>query len=115
MHVNRRGDVDGVSITTHERACQIRPRGNAIKCALNGIASNQSGELAARLDQDCWNDALRCNVAYADDLFARGELSAVFAPPTVLAKLVDGTRHARIDGIKCVFCGTATLQKISSQ
>jgi malonyl-CoA/methylmalonyl-CoA synthetase len=28
----------------------------------------------------------------------------------VLSKLVDGTRHARIDGIKCVFCGTATLQ-----
>jgi acyl-CoA synthetase (AMP-forming)/AMP-acid ligase II len=50
------------------------------------------------------------DVAYADELFARGELSAVFAPPTVLAKLVDGTRHARIDGIKCIFCGTATLQ-----
>jgi malonyl-CoA/methylmalonyl-CoA synthetase len=25
-------------------------------------------------------------------------------------KLVESTRHARIDGIKCVFCGTATLQ-----
>ena len=50
------------------------------------------------------------DVAYADELFARGELTAVFAPPTVLAKLVEGTRHARIDGIKCVFCGTATLQ-----
>ena len=50
------------------------------------------------------------DVAYADELFARGEITAVFAPPTVLAKLVDGTRHARIDGIKCVFCGTATLQ-----
>jgi acyl-coenzyme A synthetase/AMP-(fatty) acid ligase len=50
------------------------------------------------------------DVAYADDLFARGELTAVFAPPTVLTKLVEGTRHKRIDGIKCVFCGTATLQ-----
>jgi len=50
------------------------------------------------------------DVAYADDLFARGEITAVFAPPTVLTKLVEGTRHARIDGIKCVFCGTATLQ-----
>ena len=50
------------------------------------------------------------DVAYADELFARGEVTAVFAPPTVLAKLVDGTRHKRIDGIKCVFCGTATLQ-----
>jgi acyl-coenzyme A synthetase/AMP-(fatty) acid ligase len=50
------------------------------------------------------------DVGYADELFARGELTAVFAPPTVLTKLVEGTRHARIDGIKCVFCGTATLQ-----
>src|ERR1044072_8092960 len=50
------------------------------------------------------------DVACADELFARGERPAVFAPPTVLAKLVEGTRHARIEGIKCVFCGTATLQ-----
>ena len=50
------------------------------------------------------------DVAYADELFARGEITAVFAPPTVLTKLVEGTRHKRIDGIKCIFCGTATLQ-----
>lgn len=50
------------------------------------------------------------DVAYADELFARREITAVFAPPTVLMKLVDGTRHARVDGITCVFCGTATLQ-----
>ena len=50
------------------------------------------------------------DVAYADELFARRELTAVFAPPTVLTKLVEGTRHERIDGIKCIFCGTATLQ-----
>ena len=50
------------------------------------------------------------DVAYVDELFARGELTAVFAPPTVLAKLLAGTRHKRIDGIKCIFCGTATLQ-----
>jgi acyl-CoA synthetase (AMP-forming)/AMP-acid ligase II len=50
------------------------------------------------------------DVAYADELLAAAELTAVFAPPTVLMKLVDGTRHARIDGIKCIFCGTATLQ-----
>jgi malonyl-CoA/methylmalonyl-CoA synthetase len=50
------------------------------------------------------------DVAHADELFARGEISAVFAPPTVLMKLVEGTRHTRIDAIKCVFCGTATLQ-----
>lgn len=50
------------------------------------------------------------DLAHADELFARGEITAVFAPPTVLTKLVEGTRHARIDGIKCIFCGTATLQ-----
>jgi malonyl-CoA/methylmalonyl-CoA synthetase len=50
------------------------------------------------------------DVAYADELFARRELIAVFSPPTVLGKLVDGTRHARIEGIKAIFCGTATLQ-----
>ena len=37
-------------------------------------------------------------------------LTAVFAPPTVLTKLVEGTRHKRIDGIECIFSGTATLQ-----
>jgi acyl-coenzyme A synthetase/AMP-(fatty) acid ligase len=50
------------------------------------------------------------DVAYADELFACGDLTAVFAPPTVLTKLVEGTRHEHIAGIKCVFCGTATLQ-----
>jgi malonyl-CoA/methylmalonyl-CoA synthetase len=50
------------------------------------------------------------DVAHADELFARRAITAVFAPPTVLAKLVEGTRHARIEGIKCIFCGTATLQ-----
>jgi len=50
------------------------------------------------------------DVGYADELFARGELSAVFAPPTVLTKLVEGTRQKRIEGIRCIFCGTATLQ-----
>jgi acyl-CoA synthetase (AMP-forming)/AMP-acid ligase II len=50
------------------------------------------------------------DVAYADDLFACGKITSVFAPPTVLAKLVTGTRHKRIENIRCVFCGTATLQ-----
>src|SRR5882724_6798938 len=50
------------------------------------------------------------DVAYADELFGRGALTAVFSPPTVLAKLIGGTRHQRVDGIRCVFCGTATLQ-----
>jgi acyl-coenzyme A synthetase/AMP-(fatty) acid ligase len=47
---------------------------------------------------------------HADASFARGELTAVFSPPTVLAKLVEGTKHTRIAGIKAIFCGTATLQ-----
>jgi acyl-CoA synthetase (AMP-forming)/AMP-acid ligase II len=50
------------------------------------------------------------DVDYADELFGRGDLTAVFAPPTVLGKLVEGTRHAHVEGIKTVFCGTATLQ-----
>ncbi len=50
------------------------------------------------------------DVSYADELFGRGALTAVFSPPTVLAKLIGGTRHQRVDGIKCIFCGTATLQ-----
>ena len=50
------------------------------------------------------------DVAHADALFERGELAAVFAPPTVLGKLVEGTKHERIEGIKAIFCGTATLQ-----
>lgn len=67
--------------------------------AATWFASGASVELIGGVD-----------VAYADELFARGELTAVFAPPTVLAKLVEGTRHKRIDGITCIFCGTATLQ-----
>jgi acyl-CoA synthetase (AMP-forming)/AMP-acid ligase II len=50
------------------------------------------------------------DVAYADQLFGRGELTAVFSPPTVLGKLIEGTRHKHIEGIKAIFCGTATLQ-----
>ena len=50
------------------------------------------------------------DAAYADELFARRELTAVFAAPTVIVKLLSSTRHARIEGIKCIFCGTATLQ-----
>jgi acyl-coenzyme A synthetase/AMP-(fatty) acid ligase len=48
--------------------------------------------------------------AHADASFARSELTAVFSPPTVLAKLIEGTKHTRIAGLKAIFCGTATLQ-----
>src|SRR5208282_1064891 len=33
----------------------------------------------------------------------------IFAPPTVLAKLVGAFEGQRIEGIRCVFCGTAPL------
>jgi acyl-CoA synthetase (AMP-forming)/AMP-acid ligase II len=33
----------------------------------------------------------------------------IFAPPTVLAKLVGAFEGQRIDGLRCVFCGTAPL------
>lgn len=49
------------------------------------------------------------DVAHAHNLLARAELTAVFAPPTVLTKLVEGVQTP-FGGIKCVFCGTATLQ-----
>jgi acyl-CoA synthetase (AMP-forming)/AMP-acid ligase II len=38
-----------------------------------------------------------------------GEVDAIFAPPTVLAKLTAAFEGRRFDGIRAVFCGTATL------
>ncbi len=40
---------------------------------------------------------------------AAGAVNAVFAPPTVLRKLVEEA-SGPISGIRCIFCGTATLQ-----
>ncbi len=38
-----------------------------------------------------------------------GEVDCLFAPPTVLAKLARAFAGHRFDGIRTVFCGTATL------
>ena len=42
-------------------------------------------------------------------LFETGELDALFAPPTVLAKLAAAFGEARFSGVRCVFTGTAPL------
>ncbi len=40
-----------------------------------------------------------------------GEISQLFAPPTVLAKLMTKLETRRIDGIRTIFCGTAPLSR----
>lgn len=42
-------------------------------------------------------------------LLEAGELDALFAPPTVLAKLAAAFGEARFRGLRCVFTGTAPL------
>ena len=42
-------------------------------------------------------------------LLEAGELDALFAPPTVLAKLAAAFGSARFSGLRCVFTGTAPL------
>ncbi len=42
-------------------------------------------------------------------LLQDGAVDHVFAPPTVLAKLVGALEGQRIDGIRTIFCGTAPL------
>jgi malonyl-CoA/methylmalonyl-CoA synthetase len=43
------------------------------------------------------------------ELLEGGSLNAIFAPPTVLAKLVAALQGRRFDGIRTIFCGTSTL------
>jgi len=43
------------------------------------------------------------------ELLERRAVDCVFAPPTVLAKLVAAFEGARFDGLRTIFCGTATL------
>ncbi|GAA4326503.1 acyl-CoA synthetase [Pigmentiphaga soli] len=38
-----------------------------------------------------------------------GRVDAIFAPPTVLAKLADGLTGHRYGGVRAIFCGTSTL------
>lgn len=42
-------------------------------------------------------------------LIARGEVDEIFAPPTVLTKLVDAAGEKSYPGLKTIFCGTAVL------
>jgi O-succinylbenzoic acid--CoA ligase len=42
-------------------------------------------------------------------LLEAGALDALFAPPTVMAKLVAAFGDARFDGLRCIFTGTAPL------
>ena len=42
-------------------------------------------------------------------LLEAGSLDALFAPPTVLAKLATAFGAARFDGLRCIFTGTAPL------
>jgi malonyl-CoA/methylmalonyl-CoA synthetase len=50
------------------------------------------------------------DTAHAQRMLSDGGANAVFAPPTVLAKLVSGLGPGPICGVRTVFCGTATLQ-----
>lgn len=43
-------------------------------------------------------------------ILERGEVDQIFAPPTVLAKLVAALNGKKINGIDAIFCGTAPLQ-----
>jgi malonyl-CoA/methylmalonyl-CoA synthetase len=43
------------------------------------------------------------------ELLETHAVNSVFAPPTVLAKLVAAFEGLRFDGIRTIFCGTATL------
>jgi acyl-CoA synthetase (AMP-forming)/AMP-acid ligase II len=43
-------------------------------------------------------------------LLERGECDAMFAPPTVLAKLVAGAGERRFSSLRAIFCGTAALK-----
>ena len=43
-------------------------------------------------------------------IIERDEVDQVFAPPTVLAKIVSALEGRRITGVEAIFCGTAPLQ-----
>ena len=44
-------------------------------------------------------------------VLARGRVKAIFAPPTVLAKLVTAFESERIETIECIFTGTQALNE----
>lgn len=43
-------------------------------------------------------------------ILERGECDAMFAPPTVLAKIVSAVGDRRFDSLRTIFCGTAPLK-----
>ena len=51
------------------------------------------------------------DVPVATRFISNGEVDFVFAPPTVLAKLLTGVEGRRIDTVRTVFCGTAPLPR----
>ncbi len=46
---------------------------------------------------------------YVIDLIRRGEVDEMFAPPTVLAKIVAAADGMALPGLKTIYCGTAVL------
>jgi acyl-CoA synthetase (AMP-forming)/AMP-acid ligase II len=44
------------------------------------------------------------------DILARGACDAMFAPPTVLAKIVAAAGERRFSSLRTIFCGTAVLK-----
>ena len=49
------------------------------------------------------------DVPRVEALLSRGDVDAIFAPPTVIAKLFDAFGNRRYAGVRCVFTGTQTL------
>lgn len=49
------------------------------------------------------------DIPRVDAILARGDVDAIFAPPTVIAKLADAFGTRRFSGVRCVFTGTQTL------
>lgn len=49
------------------------------------------------------------DTAYVIGLIRRGEVDEMFAPPTVLAKIVAAAEGTTLPGLKTIYCGTAVL------
>src|SRR5205807_10284186 len=49
------------------------------------------------------------DLSAVEQLLTAGAVDAVFAPPTVLAKLAAGFEGRHFPGLRVVFCGTSTL------
>ncbi len=50
------------------------------------------------------------DVAVVAELLAAGKVEQMFAPPTVLAKIVRDLAGQQFDGVEAIFCGTAPLR-----